>query len=149
VGSPLGGTAAGANRRYNQCELRSRPVTMSKPRHPIDFDTVRRLAHEFAGVEDSTTYGSPTLKVRGKLLACLPSHKSAEAGSLVVCISFDDRAELIAAAPDVYYLTDHYLNYPSVLVRLSRIESDALKDLLGMAWSFVMMKSAGRARTVR
>lgn len=118
-------------------------------RHSIDFDTVRKLAHEFAGVEDSTSYGSPSLKVRGKLLACIPRHKSAEPGSLAVCIRFDDRDELIAAAPDIYYMTDHYLNYPSVLVRLSRIESDALKDLLGMAWSFVTTKPASRKHIVR
>ncbi len=36
-------------------------------------------------------------------------------------VGFDDRAELLAAAPDVYYVTDHYLNYSAVLVRLSRV----------------------------
>jgi hypothetical protein len=65
-------------------------------------------------------------------LTCIPVDKSAEPCSLAVRIDFDHRAELIAAAPDVYYLTDHYVNYPTVLLRLSRIELDALKDLLGM-----------------
>jgi hypothetical protein len=43
-------------------------------------------------------------------MACGPTHRSAEPGSLVVRVGFDDRAELLAAAPDVYYVTDHYLN---------------------------------------
>ena len=47
----------------------------------------------------------------------------------------------MAASPDVYYLTDHYVNYPVVLVRLSRIHPDALRDLLGMAWRFVTAKT--------
>ncbi len=52
------------------------------------------------------------------------------------------RAELLAADPDVYYVTDHYLNYTSVLVRLSRVTPDVLRDLLGMAHKFVTAKRA-------
>jgi hypothetical protein len=54
----------------------------------------------------------------------------------------DDRAELLAAAPDDYYVTDHYLGYTAVLVRLSRISSDVLRDLLGMAHKFVTAHAA-------
>lgn len=119
------------------------------PRHTIDFDTVRKLARELADVEDSTMYGVPALKVRGKLLTCIPTHKSAEPGSLVVRINLDQRAELIEAAPDVYYVTDHYVDYPSVLVRLSRIQPDALKDLLRMAWTYVTRKASSGNRPAR
>ena len=55
----------------------------------------------------------------------------------------------MAADPDVYYLKDHYVNYPCVLVRLSRIHPDALRDLLGMAWRFVTAKTLRGKRTVR
>ena len=119
------------------------------PRNKIDFDTVRKIALGLSDVEESTTYRSPSFKVRGKLLAVIPVHKSAEPDSLAVRIDFDRRAELTEAAPDVYYLTDHYVNYPVVLVRLSRIHIDALKDLLGMAWRFVTSKKPGAKRTVR
>lgn len=111
------------------------------PRRTIDFDTVRKLARELDGVEESGD-GASALKAGGKLLAWIPPHKSVEPGSLAVRIDFEQRAELIAAAPDVYYLTDHYWNYPTVLVRLSRIHPDALKDLLGMARAFVTAKAA-------
>jgi hypothetical protein len=57
-------------------------------------------------------------------------------------VGFDDRAELLAAAPDVYYVTDHYLNYTAVLVRLSRVTTDVLRDLLGMAHKFVTAHEA-------
>src|SRR5690349_9230360 len=107
------------------------------PAKKIDFETVRKIAAGLSGVEESTMYGSPALKVRGKLLAVIPTHKSAEPNSLVVCVDFDRRAELIETAPDVYYVKDHYRDYPCVLVRLSRIHPDALPDLLGMAWRFV------------
>jgi hypothetical protein len=64
----------------------------------------------------------------------------AEPNSLAVRVDFDDRAELLATAPDVYYVTDHYLNYTSVLVRLSRVTPDVLWDLLGMAHKFVIAR---------
>jgi hypothetical protein len=55
------------------------------------------------------------------------------------------RAELLAAAPDVYYVTDHYLNYSALLVRLPRVTPDILRDLLGMAHKFVTADGARRS----
>jgi hypothetical protein len=115
------------------------------PAKKINFDTVRKLALELPDVEEGTTYGSPALKVRGKLLACLAINKSAEPNTLAVSADFDQRAELLAIDPRVYYLTDHYVSYPIVLVRLSQIHADALRDLLVIAWQFVTAKRA-RAR---
>jgi hypothetical protein len=119
------------------------------PRKTIDFDTVRELGLALPGVEEGTTYGAPALKVGGKMFACLPSHKSAEPGSLAVRIAFDQRDELIAAEPDTYYLKEHYVGYPCVLVRLARIRQDALRDLLLMAWRFVSTPTGKRRATRR
>src|SRR5271166_4372573 len=112
------------------------------PKSTINFDTVRKIGLALPGVEESTAYGQPALKVDGKLLACLPANRSAEPGSLAVRVDFDDRAELLAAAPDVYYVTDHYVGYNAVLVRLSRVNPEVLRDLLGMAHKFVTRKTA-------
>jgi hypothetical protein len=117
------------------------------PRSTINFDTVRKIGLAFPGVEDGTAYGKLALKAHGKLLACIPTHRSAEPNSLVVKVDFDDRAELLAAAPDVYYVTEHYVGYPSVLVRLSRVDADALRDLLGMAYKFVTRDAPSRSPT--
>ena len=118
----------------------------------LDFDGVRKIAMSLPDVEDSTIHGAPSLKVRGRLLTCPAIHRSAEPNTLAVRIGFDQRAELIAAEPAVYYVTDHYLNYPTVLVRLSRIHRDSLRDLLGAARIFVISKtkkggSGARRRT--
>ena len=118
-------------------------------RKKIDFDTVREIALSLPDVEQSTTYGSPALKARGKLLTCIPVHRSAEPDSLAVRIDFDRRADLLAEAPDIYYLTNHYVNYPVVLVRLSRIHLDALGDLLGQSWRFVTAKNVRKQKGSR
>ena len=107
------------------------------PRSTINFDTVRNIGLALPGVEESTAYGQRALKVHGKLLACIPANRSAEPGSLAVRVDFDDRAELLAAEPDVYYVTDHYVGYSAVLVRLSCVGTEVLRDLLGMAYKFV------------
>jgi hypothetical protein len=112
-----------------------RPNQMT--RSAIDFDTVRNVGLAFPRVEAGTAYGWPALKIDGKLLACIPAHRSAEPAALVVRVDSDDRAELLAASPDVYYVTDHYADYSAVLVRLSRVNPDVLRDLLGMAYKFV------------
>jgi hypothetical protein len=115
----------------------------------VDFSVVRKIAVALPDVEEGTAYGSPAFKVRGKLLTCLAVHKSAEPGTLAVRIGFEERAQLIAADPETYYLTDHYLAYPIILVRLSRIQRDALRDLLSMAWRFVAEKSSKRRKNSR
>ena len=113
----------------------------------INFDTVRKLGRALPGVEESTAYGAPALKVRGQLLACVPTHRTAEPGSLMVRVGFDDRAELLAGAPDIYYVTEHYLGYSGVLVRLSRVTPEILRDLLGMAHKFVTANASRRPKS--
>ena len=116
------------------------------PSKKIDFDVVREIALALPDVEESTIHGAPSLKVRGRLLTCPAIHRSAEPNTLAVRIDFDRRAELIAGARNVYYVTDHYVNYPTVLVRLSQIDRNALRDLLGMAWRFVSSKTKASHR---
>jgi hypothetical protein len=106
------------------------------PRKAVNFAAVSELVRTLPDVDESTSYGVPSWKVRGKMIACQAINKSAEPNSLVVKIPFAQRDELIAAEPDVYYLTDHYVNYPSVLVRLPRVHRDALRGLLVMAQRF-------------
>lgn len=114
------------------------------PRTSVDFDTVRKLAREFGEVQEASGPRGQSLKAHGKLLAWTPIHKSAEPRSLAVSIAIQNREELIEAAPEIYYVTDHYLNYPTVLIRLDRIRPDALKDLLHASWNFTAAKSARR-----
>ena len=104
---------------------------------PIDFDVVREIALALPGVKEGTLHGAPTLKVGGRLLACPALHKSAEPDSLMVRISFEERAKLLTDNSSRYYVTDHYMDYPSVLVRLPEMNRESLSDLLHTSWRFL------------
>ena len=104
------------------------------------FARVEKCAANLPGVERSTYFGKPALKVNGEFLACLPSHKSAEPDSLVVRIDFLERDLRIAHEPDLYYVKPHYVNYPCVLARLSKVSDAALRDLLESAHQYILKK---------
>jgi len=112
---------------------------------PVTFDDVRGIALSLESVEEGTSYGTKAFKLRGKLLARLRE----DGDSLVVGTTFEERGEMMAAEPETYYITDHYLNYPWVLVRLSRVHPDALRDLLGRAWRLASMARAQASATRR
>jgi len=119
---------------------------------PADpFEAVRAVGLTLPDVEATTRYdGSPVLKVRGVFLAGLAMHGSAEPATLVVRMDLEERDWLLEDAPDTYYVTDYYRSYPIVLVRLSRIDRDALHDVLSVSWRLAAAKAGKRrARTAR
>src|SRR6476660_8980172 len=115
--------------------------------HSCSFKTVESIRRTLPDVQVTTMYGQPALKVRGKMFVCIASHKSAEPNTLVVMMDFPDRDALIEDAPGTYYLKDHYLNYPCILVRLSRVHRDALRDLVIGAHRFVSAKATKKRQS--
>jgi hypothetical protein len=108
---------------------------------PCPFDTVQKVALRLPGVTAETKYdGSPVLKVGGSFMAGLAMHHSAEPGSLIIRVAPDERQFLLDEAPDVYYLTDHYRKHPVVLVRMARMTSDVLLELLTMSRRLTLTK---------
>ena len=81
------------------------------------------------------------LKVGGCFMAGLATHPSAEPGTLVVRYDLEARVSLLEDAPETYYVTDYYQPYPVVLVRLSRIDRDALHDLLSVSRRLTLPKT--------
>jgi hypothetical protein len=95
----------------------------------MTFETVRKMALGLDNVEEATSYGTPAFKVGGAMIARLRD----DIGALVVGMSIEDRQQLIEADPETYFITDHYLEYPYILVNLARVTPDAMRDLLGGA----------------
>jgi len=120
-------------------------VRRTKSRLANAFEVVRKVGLALPDVEAATRYdGSPLLKLGGCFMAGLATHPSAEPGTLVVRMDFEERAWLLEDAPDTYYLTDYYRSIPVVLVRLARIDRDALHDLLSVSWRLTLPKTRRR-----
>ena len=110
-----------------------REVNVPRAARPgVGYDALWKLALALPGVEEGTSYGTPAFKVGGKFLARLKE----DGDSLVLKIGFAEREALIESQPEVFYITDHYLNYPSVLVRLSRVSKGMLAAVIEEAWRF-------------
>jgi hypothetical protein len=124
--------------------------TKQPPADP--FETVRAVGLTLPDVEAATKYdGTPVLKMRGCFMAGLATHPSAEPDTLVVRIGLEEREWLLADAPDTYYVTDYYRKYPVVLARLSRLDRDALGDLLSVSWrlTFAKVRNPSKAAPAR
>ncbi len=115
----------------------------------IAWETVLEMGMKLPRTEVGTAWGTPVLRVNGRIFAGIPIHASAEAHSLMVHVDVADRDVLIEEQPDIYYTAAHYENYPCVLVRLSRIRRDALEDLLRMGHHAAARAKTGRKRTSR
>jgi hypothetical protein len=99
----------------------------------INWNTVRKLGLALPETEESTSYGTPALKVNGKLFVRLRE----EGDIIVVRIELSHRAMRMAADPTTFFVTDHYVPYPYKLVRLSVVNKDDLAELLQDAWRLV------------
>ncbi len=109
----------------------------------MTWDEAAGLGLALPGVEIGSSYGTPALKVAGKLMARLW-----EDGETLVLkgVGFDQRELLMEVEPEVFFVTDHYLNYDCVLMRLPRAEPPALAGLLDQIWRQTAPKRLVKAR---
>ena len=110
---------------------------MSKPRvrqtrgaKGVTENEARRLLLALPGVEEGPCYGTPGWRVKKKFLARLRD----DGETLVVKVGDEERDILMAADPKTFFITDHYVGYPTVLVRLSSVRLELLREVLERAW---------------
>jgi hypothetical protein len=108
----------------------------------MTFDDIRKMALAWPEVEDGTSYGTPALKVRKKMLARLKEDND----SLVISgVPLDEREMLVESQPKIFYFTDHYRDYPMVLIRLSKARRSHVEPLLRRHWRALASKAAVKA----
>ncbi len=101
------------------------------------------LALALPGAEEVTSYRTPGVKICGKIFS---RWRTEAEGALAIRCDFLDRQILLQARPDVFFVTDHYLNYPMILVRLDKISRAALVDITERAWRLVAPTKLVKAR---
>jgi hypothetical protein len=119
----------GAKKKTAKRKTRAAGRAIAPRPMPAAFEAVRQIAHRLEGVEDGVSYGTAALKVRGALFIRVREDDD----TLVLRCPIEQREALIAEDPDTFFLTDHYVNYPWVLARMSAINPAALRDVVIMA----------------
>ncbi|MBP1988876.1 MmcQ/YjbR family DNA-binding protein [Paenibacillus eucommiae] len=104
--------------------------------NPNNLQLVRKLAHSFPGTEEGTAYGTPAFRVRGKILCRIQDDEE----TLVLKMDFEMRDFLLQADLETYYITDHYQGYPYILVRLSLVKAEELRQHMEQAWRHLALK---------
>jgi hypothetical protein len=108
----------------------------------MTFDELRKIVLAWPEVEDGTSYGTPALRVRKKMLARLKE----DGDSLVMPgVPSEERDMLVESQPRVFYFTDHYRDYPMVLIRLSKTKRATVEPLLRRQWRALASKQAIRS----
>jgi hypothetical protein len=110
---------------------RKKSTHRSKQRPNPGYARFLRVALKLPGMEESISYGTPSLKVKGKLVSRLRIEAE---GALAIYCDFIDREMFLQADPEVFFVTDHYRNYPMILIHLDKIRADALPGIVEQAW---------------
>jgi hypothetical protein len=96
-----------------------------------DFKRVVKLAKatKLPGLEEASSYGTPSMKVKGKFLL-----RIREPDVVVLMCSLEEKELLIQQLPKIYFEMDHYKGWPAVLIRLSKIKDAELAHRIAVAW---------------
>jgi hypothetical protein len=96
------------------------------------WDDVVAIASRFPEVEETTSWQTPSLKVKGRFFARLRTE--AEGGLAIVCEP-SEKAALLASGDPAFYTTPHYEGYAMILVDLDRIDLPRLTEMIEDAWT--------------
>lgn len=97
----------------------------------LSWKDVLAIGSRFPGVEESTSYGTQALKVRGRLMCRMRTDPDA---LVVRVIDMGEREALLQGEPDAFFSTPHYDGHPYVLARLEAVEPGQLGELLEDVW---------------
>jgi hypothetical protein len=103
----------------------------------MKYDALKQLALALPSVEESTSYGTPALKVKGKLMVRLRE----DGKTVVLRADWDRREASMTVHPDVFFITDHYRAHPWVLAHLSSLTAALAATMLDHAWRQVAPKT--------
>ena len=95
------------------------------------WSDVVELGLRLPEVEESTWFGTPSLKVRGKSFCRL---RTAPDALVLRVADMGEREALLQSEPETFFTTPHYDGYPYVLVRLDRVDRDELGALIEDTW---------------
>lgn len=99
-----------------------------------NHEDLRSLALNLEDALEKPCYGTPGFYYKKKLFARLLEDES----TVVIKIDKGDREKRIQADPETFFVTDHYLNHPMMIIRLNRVTHEDLAELIQDAWQIAV-----------
>lgn len=98
---------------------------------------MKKLVLSFPGVEEGESYGKPAFLLGKKFFTRL---RASDDSMVLIVSSIDERDMLLEAEPKLFFITEHYKNYPSVLAHLSKLDAITLRSMLERRWKQIAPK---------
>lgn len=116
---------------------------MARKRRGVEVPEARRLLLDLPDVVEGRSYGMPSFLLNGRFLA-----RFRDAGTVLVLqlATIGDRDTLMDLDAEAFFFTEHYRNYPAVLVRLAAVPPSLLTDVVTEAWRHVSTLPPARRR---
>ena len=98
---------------------------------------MKKIVMSFPGVEEGSSYGKPSFLLGKKFFTRL---RATDDSMVLIVGSIDERDMLLEAEPKLFFITEHYKNYPSVLAHLSKLDAVTLRSMLERRWKQIAPK---------
>lgn len=98
----------------------------------------RRIALSFPGAHEKMSYGSPAVFIARKLFTQVGSHK--REAIMLLTETLEERDHLLAADPDIFFITDHFKNYKGLLAHIGKLDAKTFRALLERRWRAIAPK---------
>jgi len=102
----------------------------------------KKIALSFPETSEKLSYGSPAIFVAKKFFT---RHRKTDNSLVFIVADIPTRDMMLELDPKTYFITDHYKDYPSVLVRMERITPEELKMMLERRWRQIAPKKLVKA----
>lgn len=97
----------------------------------------KKIALSFPETSEKSSYGNPAVFVAKKFFT---RHRKDDNSLVFIVADMHTRDMMLELDPKTYFITDHYKDYPSVLVRMERITPDELQTMLERRWRQIAPK---------
>jgi len=119
-----------------------RPAIPKVAERGVRLADARRLLLSLPGVARGRSYGLPSFLLDGRFFARFRDDDTV----LVLQLStIAEREVLMDLDPSAFFFTEHYRNYPAVLIRLAEVPNPLLVDVVKEAWRQVAASRAKRS----
>jgi len=98
---------------------------------------MKKIVLSFPGVEEGSSYGKPAFLLNKKFFTRL---RQSDGAVVLLVDTIDERDMLLEAEPKLFFVTDHYKNYPAVLAHLAKLDAVTLRSLLTRRWQRIAPK---------